>query len=238
MGFFSGKAAELKEVPLTDAQKRAIRSTRGLLNEPTLPERQVAGMSEAEQATQSILASILGGQAFEDPRTSDLYRGLREESLGEEERGIGALRRRAQMGGMYNSGTSLAEEGRARQGFANDRMSLLGGLYQNERAMDNPYTRLQAGMTAGSLPRLLQQAQQDTTWQNMMDPIQFRYQQIAPIAQALFGMTPTTYMTAPEPSGLSQMAPMLGAGLGGLLGAGPMGMMIGSNLGSAFGGMF
>jgi hypothetical protein len=210
MGFFSGKDAELRTVPLTPYQKQAVYGMMDLLKTPTLPQRQVAGMSSAEQASQGVLSSILSGASFQDPRSSDLYRGLRNESLTEETRGVDALRRRAQLGGMFNSGTSLAGEGQYRQGMANNRLSLLGGLYDQERARDNPYTRLAAGAQYGALPRQIEQAGMDTAYQNAMAPIEFQYGPLMQALQALFGMAPTSYMTAPEPSMFSQMAPLLG----------------------------
>jgi hypothetical protein len=212
MGFFDSKEAELRRIPFTQYQRQAIQHTAGLLNMPTLPQQQVAGLSLPEQMGQDTLTSILSGSAFQDPRTSDLYRGLRAESMAEEERGAQALRRRGQMGGMLNSSSNIGQEGLYRQGMANNRLSLLGGLYEQERARDNPYTQLAAASQYGSLPRLLEQATLDAAYADAMAPIQFQYGPMAQAAQSLFGMEPTYYMTTPEPSLFSQLADMMQMG--------------------------
>jgi len=117
---------------------------------PTIPTRQIAGMTPTEQAGQGILAEfagagppegytagmaelmkIIGGEY--DPRTSPYYKGFREASLEAEEGTVNQLSRGMQKRGMYTSSPSIAQEGKLRRNFATDRLQLLGSLFESER---------------------------------------------------------------------------------------------------------
>lgn len=199
MGFFSGSKPKVKEYPQTDWQKSGIDFLRSLL-EGEAPLQQVAGLSPIEQMGQSQLQDFVSGGSFRDPLTSQYYQGMRGQLGMEEAAAVDALRRRSQMGGALNASPSYEAEGRTREGYANQRMSLLGQLYNLESARDNPLTRAQAAMSLGSVPRLLEQAQLDALMQQSMFP----YQTQAPIAQSLMEHQPTLYMQPGSQSGLSQ----------------------------------
>lgn len=114
------------------------------------PQRNIAGMSEAERTGQNILNQWLGTgtpagvttgidqltstvKGEYDPMTSPHWQGYRERSKMDENQAIGALRRRSQLAGMGASTPSFEEEGRTARGFSADRMSYLGSLMDRER---------------------------------------------------------------------------------------------------------
>jgi len=114
------------------------------------PQRNIEGMSQAEQTGQSILnqwlqtgtpAGVTTGmnqltstvQGQYDPMTSPHWQGYREESGRQEEQAISSLQRRSQLGGMGASTPALGQEGEVRRGFSSDRMQYLGGLMDRER---------------------------------------------------------------------------------------------------------
>lgn len=243
MGFFSGDSGSVEVIPQTGWQRKGIGYLKGLLGTtPDLPTRQVAGMSEAEQQGQGILMKVLSGQSFQDPRTSPLYEGLRAESISNENRNADILRRRAQLGGGFNSSASFGAEAQLRNQASNQRLTLLGGLYNQERNRDNSYTRMAAASQYGALPRMLEQMQQEAVFQQEMQQQMFPYTQGSSIAQALMSHQPTMYMTEPEQSGFGGMLPFLGTAggaiAGGILGApfGPAGIAIGAGMGAGIGG--
>lgn len=190
-----------------------------------MPTRQVAGMTDMERAGQSNLADIVAGKAFRDPSTSSYYSGLREASLADEERAASALRNRQTASGMYNSSRAIGEEGRLRGDFATDRATQLGRLYEIESSRDNPYTRLAAATTYGSLPRVLDQAQMDAEYQSMLADIMFPYTTGAGLAQQIVGneqwYNPTITSQPSDFSNLSSainlgtsiLAPIMSSGL-------------------------
>jgi len=109
----------------------------GLINEqPDLP-----GRNRFDEMADPVVERYVSGGDFQDPRTSPLYQGLRDESRAEEERGASSLRRFAQKGGMLRSGPHFTGEGRYRADMAGKRASLLGSLYERERDRNDPARR-------------------------------------------------------------------------------------------------
>jgi len=233
MGFFSdffgGKESEVKAYPQARWQRAGIQYLRDLLAKgtPDIPTAPVAGLTPTEQAAQGVLARLVTGGTFEDPLTSPLYQGLRREIEREEQRGVAGLRRGSQLAGMFRSGPSERAEAEYRSGMAARRMGLLGQLYEQERARDNPYTRLAAVSAYGALPRLIEQAGGTAGYESEMQRLMFPYTTQAGLAQALMRQQPNLYMTAPQPSGLTQTIGAL-SGLANLgLGVGMMGGPLG-----------
>jgi len=114
------------------------------------PQRNIVGMSDAENTGQNILNQWLGTgtpagvttgidqltrtvKGDYDPMTSPEWLGFRDRSALDENQAVGALRRRSQLAGMGASTPSIEKEGRTRRGFSADRMSYLGGLMDRER---------------------------------------------------------------------------------------------------------
>lgn len=119
-----------------------------------IPLQQVAGLGATEQTVQNLLTKFLGtsatggeayklgmgelsktlGGEFYDPRTSDFWKGYREVSEMEEEKGVAAIRRRGQLGGgLFATPGQRIEKEYVREKGA-ERTMRLGGLYETERA--------------------------------------------------------------------------------------------------------
>lgn len=153
------------------------------------PRLTVPGMTPTEEEGQSLLLKILRGGAFADPATSPYYQGMRREMIGEEERGVTSMRRGQQAAGMYYSTPGAGIEARYRGQMAGQRGTLLGALYEGERARDNPYTRLGAVAQYGALPRLVEGAQERANYQNLLYQLLFPYQAQVPLAGSLLSET-------------------------------------------------
>jgi len=154
MGFFD-TGIEVKDIAPKRAkgtsaasERETLRGIAGMI--PEFLRSNFPGMQDINKQMQSVLGDIVSGGAFQDPQTSPLYKGLRQESEREEERGASELRRFSQLGGMMRSQPAMKVEGDYRANMANQRQSLLGGLYETERTRDNPYTRMSAGLTGGT----------------------------------------------------------------------------------------
>lgn len=184
------QVTQLPDQPAPKLPKQAEAARKWLLKllkrkKPRFPVLDIPGMTDIEEMGQSVLADIIAGKTFEDPRTSDLWEGLREELRAEEAEGVSGLRRRAQMGGVGFAGPSVRAEGEYRKGMATRRTSLLGELYERERARDNPYTRMAAVSAYGGLPREIEGAQEAAQYQSIMQRLMFPYTTRAPIAAGL-----------------------------------------------------
>lgn len=140
-----------------------------------------------------------------DPRTSDLYKGFREESRMEEEAGVSRLRRGAQKGGMFYSGPSMRSEATLRSRAGAARTSMLGGLYERERERkaaavpqlmeggQMPAKQAAIGMQLGGLEREIEQARYQAQYQRIMQRLMWAYQVKMPVAETLFQMSPDYY---------------------------------------------
>ena len=238
MGFFSGDTDTIYPSYKPQAHaKPAIGYLTNLMNqEVNLPTQKVAGMSANEQMGQSALADIMAGKSFQDPSTSQYYTGMRNQMKTATNEGVSALRNRQQGTGMYNSGGAVNQESKYRQGMSDQQMTLLGQLYEQERARDNEYTRLAAANQYGALPRLLEQMGMDASYNAAMGNIEFPYQYQMPAAQSLLNYDANVMgQTVANPSGFSQWAPLIGTAVGAIAG-GPAGAAMGSQLGSSLGG--
>lgn len=214
MGFFSSEEKEAPRPQIMETpwgpQNRNFLS--GLIG-GQMPLQQIAGMTGTEQQAQGLLSQLLSGGTFQDPSTSQYYEGFRRASQAEEDRGASTLRRRAQLAGMGSSSPALQSEGRYRSDMANNRMSMLGGLYNQERNRDNPYTRLAAVQQYGSLPRDIQNQQGQSQFNQAMAP--YTYQ--APLAQNMLNYQPWYQpQMMSEPSGFAQTMGPIGGVLGGV----------------------
>ena len=263
-----------KLVPSTPEQTQA-RTKQIELMEANLqfPTRQVPGMTGAEEEAQSLLAKYMasgtpegytmGMQALmdavkgSDPSTSPYYQALKAESLSEEERAAGNIRR----GGQIASGTpfhspNIGQEAKMRTDFAMGRESILQSLIDKERdrqlnaagplmsAADymsqEPLRKAQAGMTLGALPRQLQTEQESAVYEAILNELLAPYMYQAPIMGSISNEQ-RYYYKSKQQSGLGGA---LGSGVGGILGAvvgnmiapGMGGMLVGSMAGGSLGG--
>lgn len=135
--------------------------------------------NQAYQLGMGELEKTLGGE-FYDPKDSDFWKGYREYSQMEQEQGVADIRRRGQLGGGLYAEPNQRTEADYVQGMGAQRNMQLGQLYENERnrktnsvaqalgyagfeeqGMTN---RLQLGSSIGAIPRQVQQAQYDATY--------------------------------------------------------------------------
>ena len=247
MGFFdtifgtSRKEEGWNVIPLTQTQKEAQSYLTGLFKaNVSFPTMKVPGMTQPEQEGQSLLqkymasgmpeAYTMGMQALmdtvkgSDPATSPYYQALKAESLSEEERAAGAIRR----GGQIASGTpfhspNIGQEAKMRTDFAMGRESILQSLIDKERdrqvnaagplmsAADymsqEPLRKAQAGMTLGALPRQIQTQQEAAIYDAILQQLLFPYTSQAGIAGMLLNQQ--SYAWDPgvlSPSLFSQLA--------------------------------
>lgn len=233
MGLFSSNV-EIEQIPLTPQQKKAREYMENLLfsGTPDIPTAGVAGMSAAEAQAQGILTNYLSAppRGYEagmdylertlageyDPRTSQFYGGLREQSRMEEAAAVADLRRGSQAGGMYYSEPSMRAEGELRARYGASRDVILGSLYESERNRmagavpqmmeygQIPARQAAAGMTYGALPRQIDQAGEDARYNMLMQRIMFPYTQGTQMAGQLWGMKPDYYVSE-SPSTFSQL---------------------------------
>ena len=134
-GLKEGPQPELVHTPGGDAMRANLWEL--VMAEPDLP-----GANRFDDAGGDLAMRYIAGDLFEDPRSSPLWAGLRDEMRREESAGVDAMRRYAQKGGMLRSGSHFAQEGDYRATMADKRMSTLGGLYERERDRNSPRSRL------------------------------------------------------------------------------------------------
>jgi len=168
-------------------------------------------MTGAEQTVQGLLSkylgtSAIGGEAYKlgmgelqktlgeetyDPRTSDFWKGFREQSEMEQEEGIAGIRRRGQLGGglFATPGGRIEAEDVRRRGAERSMMS--GGLYEKERERKmgavgqalgyaelgerGATSRLQLGTTIGAIPRQIKDVQYQAAYNQKMGQAQSEY---------------------------------------------------------------
>jgi hypothetical protein len=181
---------------------QAVQSLLNLMNAPAplqatpasmkVPLQQIAGLTGNEQTVQNLLAEYLGtsatdneayklgmgeisktlGGEFYDPVTSDFWKGYRETSQIEQEKGVSDIRRRGQLGGGLYSEPNQRTEADYVKGMGAERTMQLGGLYENERNRKSNAVnqalgyagfeeqgvtnRLGLGSTIGAVPREIQ----------------------------------------------------------------------------------
>jgi hypothetical protein len=219
MGFFS-KDIDWSFAPIRNIEKKMpwAQKARGkmesmLHSDVRYPMQEIAGLSPYETQGMQQLSDIIGGKSFQDPRTSPLYQGLRGEMESLTGKGVSALRHRQNLGGMFRSSPGERAEGEFRGDMANRTLQILGQLYESERARDNPYTRLQAAMTYGGLPRQIEQAGMDASYTQQLQNLMAPYQLQLPIALQLLGYQPFQSATGMiQPTAASQVGALMGGG--------------------------
>lgn len=139
-GYETAPPPELLQTPWSeDAIKKLMELIAQPFNLPT--EAYDLGMGEIKKT--------LGG-AY-DPSHSLFYKGLRESSIKEEERGISKIRQAAQIGGGLLGERRAGAESGYRAEMGTGRTSILGGLFERER-----------GRKAEMIPQALQYGKFET----------------------------------------------------------------------------
>ncbi len=114
-----------------------------------------APMGEGEQFGVDWMRSVLEG-AY-DPRTSDFYQGLRTQAEEDLQRALTGTRQSAAMGGMLASTPRIGQEGQLQRQMTGDLSTLLGGMYEQERARQHALAPQY--MEAAGIPRQIEQQQ-------------------------------------------------------------------------------
>lgn len=219
------------------------------------PQQEVAGLTEEQKAvqgdTENVIAStnrgyqeannylqeVLGGNY--DPRTSDYYKGLRNEAETFKADSNAALKRRSQAGGMMYSTPAAGLQAENTRRIDDRTLRQLGGLYENERdRMGQAATgigqvdaqqisNLGAGNQLLDQQRGIEQARLNAQYQEAMTELLAPYQYQAPLASPVLQEQRYFYKSN---SGGGMMGGILGSAAGGLLGG------IGGGLGESIGG--
>jgi len=213
MGFFDSKTDVNYYSPRVKKGYSAMMergNIRSLGQQPlAFPTQQIAGMTDTEQMGQSILGKIAAGETFEDPRSSPLWLGLRQNLDLSDAEQIAGLRERQAQSGMYFSSPAGREEADYRAKSAANRNTILGELYESERSRDNPYTRLAAIQQYGSLPRELEQARLDAEYNKTVQDLLAPYQYQLPLWQQMIDNEVWTQPTVTSnPSDFANLANM------------------------------
>lgn len=142
-----------------------------------------------------------------DPFTSPFYQAMREGAGYQLEEDIDVMRRGQGARGTYFQDTSMREENKMRLRSTNYLMQLLGSLAETERgrrwegvgkamelekyAEGLPLEKAEAGMRVGALPRLIEQADLESQYQDFLRKQQ-EFAGAIPAAQGVFA-TPMDY---------------------------------------------
>lgn len=230
MSLFKGSKAKVKLNPRTAESKFGGSYLMNDLNwgTPNIPTQQVAGQTDREKSIQTNIYDQAneGGEGFNmamdharttlqggyDPRTSDYYRGYRNEV--NELRGDSNARlgRQQQLGGMSGSTPSQGITAQNNRRYDNMIMQEIGRLYENERGrMDQAagaagqldQQRFQQNIQADAAmvkERVIQQMQMDSIYKQAYQTLMFQYETLAPLAMNMMSYTPGTYMQPGGPS--------------------------------------
>jgi hypothetical protein len=198
-------------------------------------------------AADEIKKTLTGGY---DPATSPFYKATREGAMKENTDAIDRARRgSAARGGFFND-RALAEEGNIQTNTSNYLNQILGKMAENERgnrlnavggAMElekysqgAPLAKATAGMSLGSLPRLLEQGDLETRYKDFLRK-QEELSGTIPAAQGVF-QTSVNYaqqqqQASPFERIMGSVIPAAGTVLGSFYG--PGGAWAGGQAGSA-----
>ncbi len=132
-------------------------------------------------AADEIKKTLTGGY---DPYTSPFYQATREGAMREQQDAIDAQKRGQGYRGTFFQSTGLGEERKLREGTTNYLNQILGKMSEQERqnrlsavspamelekyATGAPLAKASAGMTLGSLPRLIEQGDLEARYKDFL----------------------------------------------------------------------
>ncbi len=198
------------------------------------PQLQVAGLTDLQQTGQGQLTNYLnqGTEGYNlamdqtrrtlagdyDPRTSDFYRGFRQEGEQVRAETNEAIRRRGQAGGMLQSSPYANIEAEANRELDSFMLRKLGEMYEDERGrQDNAADRagnlgqqqfgnLLAGQSMAEMPRLVDQMRNAAIYDELIQELLHAYTYQTDIATGMMNYSPGTYTQPGSPSGLTRLA--------------------------------
>jgi len=215
MGLFT-KKTKIKD-PLAAEKAQAGKYLAGLLEEgtPDIPTREVTGQTDTQRRIQAgvgeqyadversydigwdYLTDIIGGQY--DPRTSDYYKGLRQEAADIKGEAMTDIRQSSELGGMLQSTPRMAVESETGRKIDRDLLTQLGGMYETERGRMGQavegLSRLDASRAAvtgnlqaiADLERQIEQERNNAVYTQAMETVMFPYQNMINVANSIFG---------------------------------------------------
>ena len=230
MSLFSSSSSETKLNPRTKESKAGGSWLMDFMKrwESDYPQLQIAGLTDLQRADQSRLADYQskGTEGYNlamaqtrktlagdyDPRTSDYWKGFRQE--GEQVRGKSneAIRRRAQAGGMLQSSPYANIEAQANRELDSFMLRKLGEMYERERGrMDTAADRagnlgqqqfgnLLAGQSMAEMPRLIEQMRNAAMYEEQIQELLHAYTYQANIAMGMMSYSPGVYTQPGGPS--------------------------------------
>lgn len=222
---FSADEEETKLKPRTDESKKGgswlmdfMKRWGGSTNYPQL---QIAGLTGLQRADQDRLADYQsqGTEGFNlamgqtrktlagdyDPRTSDYYKGFRQEAEQVRGKSNEAIRRRAQAGGMLQSSPYANIEAQANRELDSFMLRKLGEMYEHERDRQDTaanragnlgqqqFSNLLAGQNMADRPRLIEQMRNLAIYDEQINELLHAYTYQATIAMGMMGYSPGTY---------------------------------------------
>jgi hypothetical protein len=193
---------------------------------PNMPTQQTAGLTDTQRRiqagvgeqyddlnanygiAQNYLTDVIGGQY--DPRTSDFYKGLRQEGEDFKTSSTNQIRQGANLGGMLQSTPRMAVEAENRRKIDRNTLTQLGGMYETERGRMGQAAeglgRLDAARTVNTgnlqaiadLERQIEQDRNNAVYSQAMETVTFPYRYQMQLATAMIGAS-TPYMTGGGP---------------------------------------
>ena len=230
MGLFSSSKSKTKLNPRTKESRAGGSWLMDFMKrwESDYPQRQIAGLTDLQGADQGRLADYQskGTEGYNlamdqtrrtlagdyDPRTSDFYKGFRQEAEQVRGKSNEAIRRRGQAGGMLQSSPYANIEAQANRELDSFMLRKLGEMYENERGRQDTaanragnlgqqqFGNLLAGQSMAEMPRLIEQMRNAAIYDEQIQELLHAYTYQAQIATSMMGYTPGTYSQPGGPS--------------------------------------
>jgi hypothetical protein len=223
------KKTKIKD-PYAGDKRKGLDFLTGLMQggTPDIPTRGIADLTDTQRRIQAgvgdqfsdlnenygtardYLTEVVGGGY--DPRTSDYYKGLRQEGEDFKADARTDIRQSANLGGMLQSTPRMAVESEMTRKTDRDTLTRLGSMYETERGRMGQAAeglgRLDANRVAmtsnlqaiADLERRIEQDRNDAVYNQAMQTITFPYQYQAQLANSLIGAS-DPYMTGGGPKG-------------------------------------
>ena len=242
MSFWSSSKSETKLNPRTKESKAGGSWLMDFMKrwESDYPQLQVAGLTGLQGQGQKQLGRYLrkGTEGYNlamgqtrktlaggyDPRTSDFYKGFRQEAEQVRSKSNEAIRRRAQAGGMLQSSPYANIEAQSNRELDSFMLRKLGEMYETERGRQDTaanragnlgqqqFGNLLAGQSMAEMPRLIEQMRNAAIYEEQIQELLHAYTYQANLATGMMTYSPGVYTQPGGPSGLTKLAGQVQAG--------------------------
>ncbi len=238
MGLLSGFSAKKEETKLVPRTKESKAGGSWLMDfmkrwESDYPQLQVAGLTGLQGQGQKQLGGYLrkGTEGYNlamgqtrktlaggyDPRTSDFYKGFRQEAETVRGKSNEAIRRRAQAGGMLQSSPYANIEAQSNRELDSFMLRKLGEMYETERGRQDTaanragnlgqqqFGNLLAGQSMAARPQTIEQMRNLAIYDEQIKELLHSYTYQTNIAMGMMGYKPGVYTQPESPSGFAQV---------------------------------